>query len=600
MGRGSKIIALALLATTLGGKAWAECKPNLVGDLPITMAGATPLVHGKIGDKDVSFIIDTGANASLLSAEAVTQLNLKSQTLNGVRAVGIGGEFEVRTVRLEDFVLGGFRVKSSNFLVSPTFSARSGTLGLFGQDFLTQFDLEIDLANGRIRVFDPEGCDKFTMAYWTNAPSVADIIPITRARGHLTAMVSVNDTKVRAMFDTGASTSVLSLEAAARAGVTPNSPGVTAVESLRGLGGSIEAWMAPVASFAVGTESVRNTRLRIGNLQRGVPREMETGSRVRLRDPDQTEMLIGADFFLAHRIYVAYSQRKLYFTYNGGGIFRPITNASTTVAAASVDATASAAAETPTDASGFSRRGAASMTRRDFAGATGDFTRAIELEPEVATHRYDRARAHLADRKPFLASSDLDEALRLKPDDVDALMLRAILLLREDKARAAADFDAAFALAPDNGDLLRQRHNAYLNAGFYQEAIAPLDTWLAKWPSHASRAQVLNNRCWVRAVWGQQLDQALEDCNAALETERQASWLDSRGLVWLKRGDLKRAIEDYDAALKLQPKLAISLYARGVAKTRAGDAGAGKADMVAAVALEPGVEAEAKRYGVTL
>ena len=32
-------------------------------------------------------------------------------------------------------------------------------------------------------------------------------------------------------------------------------------------------------------------------------------------------MLIGADFFLSHRVYVANSQRKLYFTYNGGPVF---------------------------------------------------------------------------------------------------------------------------------------------------------------------------------------------------------------------------------------------------------------------------------------
>ena len=32
-------------------------------------------------------------------------------------------------------------------------------------------------------------------------------------------------------------------------------------------------------------------------------------------------MLIGADFFLSHHVYVANSQRKLYFTYNGGPVF---------------------------------------------------------------------------------------------------------------------------------------------------------------------------------------------------------------------------------------------------------------------------------------
>ena len=33
-------------------------------------------------------------------------------------------------------------------------------------------------------------------------------------------------------------------------------------------------------------------------------------------------MLLGADFFLSHRILVSNSQHKLYFTYNGGPVFQ--------------------------------------------------------------------------------------------------------------------------------------------------------------------------------------------------------------------------------------------------------------------------------------
>jgi len=32
-------------------------------------------------------------------------------------------------------------------------------------------------------------------------------------------------------------------------------------------------------------------------------------------------MLLGADFFQSHRIYVANSQRQMFFTYNGGPVF---------------------------------------------------------------------------------------------------------------------------------------------------------------------------------------------------------------------------------------------------------------------------------------
>jgi hypothetical protein len=33
------------------------------------------------------------------------------------------------------------------------------------------------------------------------------------------------------------------------------------------------------------------------------------------------DMVLGADFFLTHRIYVANNQQKMYFTYNGGPVF---------------------------------------------------------------------------------------------------------------------------------------------------------------------------------------------------------------------------------------------------------------------------------------
>jgi predicted aspartyl protease len=107
------------------------------------------------------------------------------------------------------------------------------------------------------------------------------------------------------LFDTGAPRSVLTLDAARRAGITPTSAGVVSGGEWRGIGpGSGQTWIAPFASFKIGDEEVRNTHLRIGAEQlNGV------------------DMLLGADFFLSHRIYVATGQRKLYFTYNGGPVF---------------------------------------------------------------------------------------------------------------------------------------------------------------------------------------------------------------------------------------------------------------------------------------
>ena len=77
-----------------------------------------------------------------------------------------------------------------------------------------------------------------------------------------------------------------------------------------------------------------------------------------------------------------------------------------------------------------------------------------------------------------------------------------------------------------------------------------------------------------------------------------AEVLDSRGLLYLRRGDYAKAIADYDAALSIKPKIAWSLYGRGVAELRGGDKAKGQADIADATALSAELPAKAKLYGV--
>lgn len=74
------------------------------------------------------------------------------------------------------------------------------------------------------------------------------------------------------------------------------------------------------------------------------------------------------------------------------------------------------------------------------------------------------------------------------------------------------------------------------------------------------------------AAWNKDLDAALEDCNGALSIKPDDAYLlDSRGLVYFRKGDCAKAIAEYDAALKIDPKNADSLYVRGIAKLRMKD-----------------------------
>jgi hypothetical protein len=95
-------------------------------------------------------------------------------------------------------------------------------------------------------------------------------------------------------------------------------------------------------------------------------------------------------------------------------------------------------------------------------------------------------------------------------------------------------------------------------------------------------AAAWNGLCWVTVTTSGDLDKALEQCNIAIRLNPKCpNFFDSRGLVFLKLGDFDSAIGDYDAALKLNPKMPGSLYGRGIAKIKRGDYAAGSDDITA-------------------
>ena len=133
----------------------------------------------------------------------------------------------------------------------------------------------------------------------------------------------INGRAVRAQLDTGASTSLVDVTAAARSGVSPQSPGVLQAEPVGGLGKTRpDTWIAKFDSFKLGDEEIHNVRLAMADMTAGQPQQTATGSHLSSDLVEFPEMLLGEDFFAAHRIYAAHSQSKIYFTYEGGPVFR--------------------------------------------------------------------------------------------------------------------------------------------------------------------------------------------------------------------------------------------------------------------------------------
>jgi tetratricopeptide (TPR) repeat protein len=569
------------------------------------------MVHAQINGTDALLIADSGAFFSSVAPAAVPEYHLRlDPSIQSLYVEGIGGTEHAQVARAKTFALAGLDKVFENvdFVVAgSTFGGHA--VGLLGQNLFRVADVEYDLANGIIRLVQPRDCGKDTpLAYWAadaHKPySVIEIDFATPQQPHTKSVAYLNGVRIHVMFDTGAGSSLLTLGAAKRAGITPASQGVTPGGSWHGLGHRIlQTWIARFASFKVGDEEILHAQLRFGDIY--LP---------------GADMLIGPDFFLSHRIYVASSQRKLYFTYNGGPVFDltqgrtspeespdsgagPESPAEASAATEPGHAEVNARLDQPTEAAGFARRGSASAARHDYEAAIRDLTQACELAPTEASFFYQRGMVRWQNTQADLALADFDRAIELKPDDADALVARASLRAgRQDPAQAVtADLDAADRALSKESDLHEQIGRLYESVGQPAAAVVQYSKWIDSHPRDDPRmAPALNARCWARALIGQALDQALADCNAALRIRpNTAAFLDSRGLVYLRQSNYDKAIVDYDAALHLRPKTAWSLYGRGLAKLRKGMKTEGQSDIEAAIALEPKIAEHAGKYGIT-
>jgi tetratricopeptide (TPR) repeat protein len=135
------------------------------------------------------------------------------------------------------------------------------------------------------------------------------------------AEVRLNGRAALAILDTGASISMVDAAVAGAAGVSRESPGAQSAQVIRGLGPAPEAsFTGKFDTFALGDESIANARLHVTGLTRGFE-VTELGSRLSRPLDAAPSMLIGEDFFHAHRIMVANRERVIVFSYNGGPIF---------------------------------------------------------------------------------------------------------------------------------------------------------------------------------------------------------------------------------------------------------------------------------------
>ena len=241
--------------------------------------------------------------------------------------------------------------------------------------------------------------------------------------------------------------------------------------------------------------------------------------------------------------------------------------------------------QAPTDTFALNLRGRAYLAQGQYDRALRDIDALIVAAPNAMSSKLLRITAlELAGRTGELETA-LTDILQQNPDDPNVIGTVAAYRLRDDRAQEAWDLLTPLIRTQAEPDprLLIQRAQAAIRLDRLDDAAADFATVRT---AFADNATMLNNLCWSAALEGVMLDQALQDCNAALAlVPGAAAYLDSKARVLLQQGDAAAALEIYDAALAKNPELSASLYGRGLARIALGRTEEGEADKTAALAI---------------
>ncbi len=293
------------LAGPVLGAGSQQCKLIKIDEWPLNPRESRPVIDGFINGQKIGVLLDTGMPGALLVRGTALRLGLTRQQLRGSGVLGIGGESHselafIDELKISRSVRKNWQVETAGF--GPNEDAGGGLL--IGFEFFKDLELEFDLPQNMLRLFQAKDCDGVSLAYW--APGAASEVPVD-VRGHLLVTVEINGKRITAALDSGSDRSFVTSAEAARAGVTPESPGVIAGGCVLGFGRKgVDSWIGQFETFVIGNEVIRNPKIHFADLW-----EYTTYTVGRMpRRSNIADMILGADFLRAHRVLISQRQGK--------------------------------------------------------------------------------------------------------------------------------------------------------------------------------------------------------------------------------------------------------------------------------------------------
>lgn len=296
-------IVLVLSWLLLLPAARAACMVDNKATVPLVVVGGAITVAVEVNGITATFILDTGAQRSMVTEVAVRRLGLARDAWIGTTMSGVGGIESRPNADPRSLTLGGIPLvrrtlaHDTSLTVGVIPRTQVGKLlidGLLGRDFLSLFDLDVDVPGLRLTLYQVHDCVGRFLPWQGGYAAVPVTLPAENA---LVVPVTVDGTPLRALLDSGASASLIGAPGLFRLGLQRANFADDPTEQVGGLGPRV-----------VTMRQHRFRSLRVGG--QSIDSPIIWTAPIRLTPV--VDMLLGADWLAGRRIWISFSTRQLF------------------------------------------------------------------------------------------------------------------------------------------------------------------------------------------------------------------------------------------------------------------------------------------------
>ena len=297
MNRTLPVVALMALAACQAPS--GACKLSVLASVPFHVADGHLIVDAELNGQPSKLIFDTGAHTSVLTNDAVQRLGLRTESEHVGTVNGIGGMQLVSLVDAETFSIRNLKAHDFHFIAGNVLRQAHAADGLLSTDFLSRYDVDLDVPGRRIDFFASSGnCDHPTVALTGDVFATRLISDDDDPRPRI--RISIDGKMFTALLDTGSPVTVMFRSAADRLGLGIAALKADRVGKIGGIGPD------PVVAYRHVLQTVKIGDITVENMP------IDIADQPPLRDE---AMILGLNFIGRIHLWISNSSGRLIMQY---------------------------------------------------------------------------------------------------------------------------------------------------------------------------------------------------------------------------------------------------------------------------------------------